>query len=126
MIFVLAHFKPFGALCPLIPKNETFETIFKKYHLTEAAQTVITNWDATNECEDARDAEQMRKAAQKTKESQALTNSFFLQDNSMPIIDDNTNNLSFSKSDFAVNQQLLLLQQSNWFKTPIYQQSMQM
>jgi hypothetical protein len=65
----------------------------------------------------------MRKAAQKTKESQALTNSFFLQDNSMPIIDDNTNNLTFSKSDFAVNQQLLLLQQSNWFKTPIYQPS---
>jgi len=43
MIFVLAHFKPFGALCPLIPKNETFETVFKKYSLTEAAQTVIMN-----------------------------------------------------------------------------------
>ena len=77
-IFVLAHFKPFGALYPLVPKNETFETVFKRYSLTEAAQTVITNWDATNECEDARDAERMKKAAQMTKESRALTNSLFL------------------------------------------------
>jgi len=121
MIFVLAHFKPFGALCPLIPKNETFETVFKKYSLTEAAQTVIMNWDATNECEDARDAEHMRKAAQMTNESQALTNSLFLHNSSMPIIDDNINDSSLSKADFAVNQHLLLLQQSNWFKTPSHQ-----
>ena len=68
-IFVLAHFKPFGALHPLVPKNETFETVFKQYSLTESAQTVITNWDATNECEDAHDAERMKKAAQIIKES---------------------------------------------------------
>ena len=120
MMFVLAHFKPFGALCPLIPQNETVETIFKKYSLTEAARTVITNWDATNECEDARDAERMKKAAQMTKESQALTNSLFLHDSSMPIIDDNINNSTPSRAEFAVNQHLLLLQQSNWFKTPKY------
>ena len=121
MIFVLAHFKPFGVLCPLIPKNETFETVFKKYSLTEAARTIIMNWDATNECEDARDAERMRKASQITKESQALTKSLFLHDSSTPIIDDNINTSSLTQSDFAVNQRLLLLQQSNWFKTPIYE-----
>ena len=55
-----------------------------------------------------------------TKESQALTNSLFLHDSSMPIIDNNINNSTPSKAEFSVNQHLLLLQQSNWFKTPIY------
>ena len=118
---MLAHFKPFGALHPLVPKNETFETVFKRYSLTEFAQTVITNWDATNECEDARDAERMKKAAQITKESQALTNSLFLHDFSDPVVDASTENAPSSKTDFIVNQRLLLLQQSNWFKTPDYQ-----
>ena len=103
MIFALAHFKPFGALCPLIPEGETFETIFKKYSLPTATQTTITNWDAINECEDAHDAERMRKAAQMMKESQALTNSLFLHDSSMPIIDDSINSSCFSKTDFAIS-----------------------
>ena len=29
MMFVLAHFKPFGALCPLIPQNETVKPSLK-------------------------------------------------------------------------------------------------
>jgi hypothetical protein len=57
VIFVLAHFKPFSILNPLVPDGESFETIFKKYQLTDAAQTTIRNWDATNESEDAWDAE---------------------------------------------------------------------
>src|SRR6202044_2187818 len=80
LIFVLTHFKPFSALNPLVPDSESFETVIKKYQLTDAAQTTIRNWDATNESEDARDAERMKKKAQMTSESKALTNSLFLQD----------------------------------------------
>jgi len=61
VIFVLAHFKPFSALNPLVPDGESFETVIKKYQLTDAAQTTIRNWDATNESEDARDAERMKR-----------------------------------------------------------------
>jgi len=50
-----------------------------------------------------------------------LTNSLFLHDSSNPIVDASTENAPSSKTDFIVNQRLLLLQQSNWFKTPDYQ-----
>src|ERR1700683_3717838 len=80
VIFVFAHFKSFSALHPLVPDGESFETVIKKYQLTDAARTTIRNWDATNESEDARDAEQMKKKAQMISESKALTNSLFLQD----------------------------------------------
>ena len=122
-IFVLAHFKPFGFLCPLVPKNESFDTVFQNYTLSDAAKTVIRNLDATNECEDARDAERMRKTAQMTKESRALTNSLFMHDSCIPVVDSDVENQSSAKADFAVNQHLLLLQQSNWFKSPVNQSS---
>jgi len=41
----------------IVPDGESFETVFKKYQLTDTTQTTIRNWDATNESEDARDAE---------------------------------------------------------------------
>ena len=47
--FVLAHFKPFGALQPLIPDGQTFESVFTNYTLTDAAKITIGNWDATDE-----------------------------------------------------------------------------
>jgi hypothetical protein len=117
-IFVLAHFKPFGALQPLIPNGETFKTIFKNYRLTSAAQTTVANWDATNESEDARDAECMKKKAKMTNESKALTTSLFLDDSNIPIIDGDTGNSFASSTNFTVNQHLLLLHQSNWFNPP--------
>jgi PIF1-like helicase len=125
MIFVLAHFKPFSALNPLIPEGQSFQTVFKNYQLSDAAHTTIRNWDATNESEDARDAERMKKKAQMTSESKALTNSLFLQDSNVPIVEDNADNCNASSTEFAVNQQLLLLHQSDWFNSPTLPQSPQ-
>ena len=76
-IFVLAHFKPFSALQPLIPDGETFEAVFTNYMLSEVAKITVDNWEATNESEGAHDAEQMKKKAEITNESRALTNSLF-------------------------------------------------
>ena len=116
--FVLAHFKPFGTLQPLIPDGETFESIFTNYTLSDAARIIIGNWEATNESEDARDADRMKKKAEITNESRTLTNSLFSQDSCIPLVDDNADQALGSNVDFAANQQILLLQQSNWFKPP--------
>ena len=53
-IFVLTHFKPFSITDPLLPKGETFDCLLKKYKFSDTARHVINNWDAINECEDAR------------------------------------------------------------------------
>ena len=63
----------------------------------------------------------MKKTAQMTKESRVLTNSLFMHDSSIPIVDNDGENPNSAKTDFAVNQHLLLLQQSNWFKSPLCQ-----
>ena len=117
-IFVLAHFKPFGALQPLIPNGQTFESVFTNYTLTDAAKITIGNWDATDESEDARDADRMKKKAEITNESRTLTNSLFSQDSHIPLLDDGTDQPLFNNVEFATHLQILLLQQSNWFKPP--------
>jgi hypothetical protein len=58
-IFVLAHFKPFGVNDPVLRTGETFEQVFEHYTLSDMARTTLQKWDATNECENARDAERM-------------------------------------------------------------------
>jgi len=67
----------------------------------------------------------MKKKAQMTSESKALTNSLFLQDFNIPVIEDVAGSCSASSTEFAVNQQLLLLHQSNWFCSPTLPQSPQ-
>jgi hypothetical protein len=122
-IFLLAHFKPFGVLQPLIPDGETFESVFTNYMLSDAARMTIENWEATNESEDARDADCMKKKAEITNESCTLTNSLFSQDSCIPLVDDIADQPLASNVDFAANQQILLLQQSNWFKPPLHPHS---
>jgi len=58
------------------------------------------------------------KKAQMTSESKALTNSLFLQDFNIPVIEDVAGSCSASSTEFAVNQQLLLLHQSIGFARP--------
>jgi hypothetical protein len=65
----------------------------------------------------------MKKKVQIMSESKALTNSLFLQDSDIPIIKDDLGNSSALSTEFTVNQQLLLLHQSNWFNSPTLPQS---
>jgi hypothetical protein len=60
-IFALAHFKPFSVSNPLIEKGDNFLDAFKKYKFSNSALITLKNWDATNECEDARDADRLNK-----------------------------------------------------------------
>jgi len=67
----------------------------------------------------------MKKKAQMTGKSKALTNSLFCQNSDIPIVEDDAGNCNASSTEFAVNQQLLLLHQSNWFHSPTLPQSSQ-
>jgi len=58
-----------------------------------------------------------------TSESKALTNSLFSQDSNIPVVEDDAENCCASSNEFTVNQQLLLLHQSNWFNSPTLSQS---
>jgi hypothetical protein len=46
-----------------------------------------------------------------------------MHDSCVPVVDSDVENSSSAKADFAVNQHILLLQQSNWFKSPVHQSS---
>ncbi|KAH7909527.1 hypothetical protein BJ138DRAFT_1010673, partial [Hygrophoropsis aurantiaca] len=53
--FVLAHFKPFSVSEDLLCANDTFESLFQAYDFDQQSLSVMRNWDAIHECEDARD-----------------------------------------------------------------------
>jgi hypothetical protein len=116
-IFVLAHFKPFSASNPLLHTGETFQQVFQTYTLSERAKIAISQWDATNECKDARDAERMRRKAHKTRQSNSLTESLFSSEHDIPFVESSLTPYMTSAVDFDINQHLLTLQQSNWLNT---------
>jgi len=70
--FMLAHFKPFSAEKPLVNEGETIETTYKNYSFDPFSCNIMANWETINECEDARDAEQIHKRAQITKYSHIM------------------------------------------------------
>lgn len=86
-IFVLAHFKPFGLTKPLLHKGQTFEKVLETYKFSDRARGFINNWDAINECEDACDAERIRKRAAMSVQSQVLTKSLLQDDIDIPLVD---------------------------------------
>jgi len=55
--FMLAHFKPFSAEIPLVNEGQKIEATYKNYSFDPFSCNVRLNWEAINECEDARDAE---------------------------------------------------------------------
>ena len=60
----------------------------------------------------------MKKKAEITNESRTLTNPLFSQDSHIPLLDEDADQPLFNNVEFATNLQILLLQQSNWFKPP--------
>jgi ATP-dependent exoDNAse (exonuclease V) alpha subunit len=118
-IFVLAHLKPFGVNNPLIPESKKVEDVFQTYQFSSKALTIMKNWDAIHECEDARDAERLRKRAALTTKSQAFSDA--IKNGGAAgcenvDFDNHSVNTRKAKKDFEVSQAILLLQQSQWFK----------
>ncbi|KAE8222309.1 hypothetical protein CF319_g4469 [Tilletia indica] len=61
---MLAHFRPFSIDTPLKTANQTYEEAFAATQFSKRALTVMNNWAALSECEDARDAERLLRRKQ--------------------------------------------------------------
>ena len=59
--FMLAHFKPFSYVNPLINDCETMEETYQKYCFDSFSCEIMANWEAVHECADAQDAEHINK-----------------------------------------------------------------
>jgi hypothetical protein len=60
-LFTLAHFKPFSVSVPLFENGQQLTEALAGYAFSEFACHVMRNWEAMHECEDARDADRLRK-----------------------------------------------------------------
>ena len=58
---MLAHFKPFSPTNTLLKPTETFEDVFQSYCFNKFSKQVMLNREAIHECQDARDAEHIKK-----------------------------------------------------------------
>jgi hypothetical protein len=122
-LFILSHFKLFHNDIPLFASTETIEDLYSSYPFSPYALQVMKNWEAINECEDERDAEQLKKREALTRESQALTK-FITANFDNELAELNLHDLNSAKKDFQVNCELLKLIQSKWLdKTTVYKNS---
>ena len=82
----------------------------------------MKNWDAIHECEDARDADRLKKHATATRESQTLTQSlkgdFPNDDDDDDPISISINTTKIAKKEFDAMQFVLKLKHSEWFLKP--------
>ncbi|KAE8229295.1 hypothetical protein CF326_g5740 [Tilletia indica] len=58
---MMAHFIPFTPSLPLKDINTTWEEAFAAATFPQSALAIMDNWAALNECEDARDADQLQR-----------------------------------------------------------------
>ncbi|CAD6922043.1 unnamed protein product [Tilletia controversa] len=56
---MMAHFIPFSDSVALKTRTETWEAAFQRTTFSPRAKKTMANWAALNECEDARDADQL-------------------------------------------------------------------
>ncbi len=71
-LFVLAHFKPFGVNDPLISNDSSLTSEFEQFSFSNLAKTVMENWNALYESEDAREDDRMKKRAAALKENRMI------------------------------------------------------
>ena len=72
-MFALAHFIPFDIDNPLLKPGQSTDNIFDTVQFTDRHLEILNNWEAIHECQDERDAERIRKRAEKSRESRAMT-----------------------------------------------------
>jgi len=123
-LFALAHFKPFGPSDPFVMSGSCIDDTYDKFAFTEQSKYVMNNWEDTHECEDQRDAERLRKRAALTAESLAMTETInrSLCDLEMEDIDVLPGKKTSAEQDFAVLQEIRLLEQSHWLVSSMVRQ----
>jgi hypothetical protein len=123
MLFVLAHFKPFHISLPLIDKKKSLEDTYRSFNFSKRSKRIMMNWEEIHECQDERDEERLRKRANLTTESMAITNSLALNDPNLSFLEPDDVDVSSiphnnSRKDFALLQAIHVLEQSHWLTTP--------
>ncbi|KAG1781435.1 hypothetical protein EV702DRAFT_1244556 [Suillus placidus] len=115
-IFCLAHFKLFSILRALIAEAADPVEVYERWPFGSRSVDIMANWEAVHKCEDERDADRLRKHAQLTTESKALTSSVGLgaEDNELDFCEPAIPSRQ-AESDFRVQQAVLELQQAGWF-----------
>ena len=123
-IFALAHFIPFDIDTPLLRPGQTADDIFEGTGFTERHLQILNNWEAIHECQDERDAERMRKRAEKSRESRAMTKALHGSIEAELEIDADMENMKGRKAqDMRAELLIDLMRQCNWIpsaqpKTP--------
>ncbi len=112
-MFMLAHFKAFDAEEPLVHPVSTVHTEFQNHAFSPRARMCMSNWEALYECEDERDAEQMKKRQSLMKNSPLLTH--ILSDNLEDLVELPASHKA-SEQENKVQFEILHLAQSNWFR----------
>ncbi|KAE8233253.1 hypothetical protein CF326_g1706 [Tilletia indica] len=66
---MMAHFIPFSIAHPLKLTTESWESAFERTTFPARAVRVMSNWAALSECDDARDADQLRRRQEEARTS---------------------------------------------------------
>ncbi|KAE8228524.1 hypothetical protein CF326_g6539 [Tilletia indica] len=69
---MMAHFIPFTTSSPLKDKDCTWEQAFARASFPPSALRIMENWSALNECEDARDADQLQRRRREANQSSSI------------------------------------------------------
>ncbi len=73
-IFMISHFKPFSARTSIL-ESASFIDEYRSYTFHQHALKIMANWEEIHECEDAREAERLKKRDKTTRESRMLLKS---------------------------------------------------
>ncbi|KAE8242781.1 hypothetical protein A4X13_0g7015 [Tilletia indica] len=81
---MLAHFHPFTDTQPLKQMDDTYEAAFAAAQFNPAARSIISNWRALSECEDARDADMLKRRKQESCRDAKASEAAFVFDGAGP------------------------------------------
>ncbi|KAE8231254.1 hypothetical protein CF326_g3731 [Tilletia indica] len=81
---MLAHFHPFTDSQPLKQMDDTYEAAFAAAQFNPAARSIISNWRALSECEDARDADMLKRRKQEACRDAKASEAAFVFDGAGP------------------------------------------
>ena len=116
-MFALAHFIPFDVDRPLLQPGQTADDVFKSAQFSDRHLQILDNWESIHECQDERDAERMRKRAEMSRESRAMTRALHGSIEAEQGIDIDIASTRGKKSRDAQAELLVgLMQQCGWIR----------
>jgi hypothetical protein len=112
--FTIAHLKPFSIIHPLVADDESYEQSYSSYQFSSFSKQIMLNWEAIHECEDARDAEHIRKQNQAFHKHPLSVNNIIQSSDETEVDIHNLYDPSSLKSKKFLNT-LYSLSTANWF-----------